>query len=782
MGGFGGGPFGLGGFGLGGGTFDLTSAVAANDHVVDLTFSAAVNPGLALTTSVGAYTVTGPLLVLGVVVTGANTVRLYTGTQSAGAVYTVTVSTSLTDMGGQYIAQHVASFTGLGPADKYVVSDLAASSLCEGRRVRLAWTNPNGAQHVKIVRRTRSWPYDLTDPADVIYDGAAITSFEDSGATLARPNALLEPQTYYYYLVLVSSLLAPTNADYDISDASRDYALSIDVFNSSQFFLANTPAYMKQLDALPVSEGGGAGFLAKWYAVMGCWLDLMRGYANAVALLADDDKAPYDSLTAKNYEMGITPEGASYDFSIARRSLLSLAYIYKRKGSCPGIVEAVRMFTLWDASCVELGDPGGCVHGPTAATTWDGVSEVFTETLSDGDLRDWVYEADGRALATYILTVTPGDHELMDGKLIGDVGDIACIEDNYQPDWFPDPLLYTKAVEMVTHLSIAASAGDTTLNLVSTSGLYPGMTIQVTNNIGVPTGGPPGPEFSYAAEIVEVYSVTPGVSVSLRYPLLHTYSPGAGVSIQKSLMRFEYTGTATARPTVHSLTEAKARWVENQWAGYKVLPNDNVERTVISNTGTTLVCDGAALPAAPFDFAIASGFTVAGSWAARGALSTYKMTNGSHATFLEPTYDLEERYTLTDPFNRLWMGPGASILGVWGPADLGVYITTPVTVIQGRASVVSGAVFDLDTTQSAPSVNALVGMYLNPNQNQEQLFEIVSNTTTTVTVAATISSLVVPGQAYYVLKLRDRNKFQRITARLKTEFTHTDVRPHVLFV
>ena len=88
----------------------------------------------------------------------------------------------------------------------------------------------------------------------------------------------------------------------------------------------------------------------------------------------------------------------------------------------------------------------------------------------------------------------------------------------------------------------------------------------------------------------------------------------------------------------------------------------------------------------------------------------------------------------------------------------------------------------LDTTAiPPPTINAWVGYYLNPNQNQEQMFEIVANTGTTVTVAGDIDSLVFAGQSYYVLKPRDRARFTRVSERLRGEFTSDEVRVHVLF-
>ena len=73
-------------------------------------------------------------------------------------------------------------------------------------------------------------------------------------------------------------------------------------------------------------------------------------------------------------------------------------------------------------------------------------------------------------------------------------------------------------------------------------------------------------------------------------------------------------------------------------------------------------------------------------------------------------------------------------------------------------------------------------MFINPNQNYNQVFQIVANDASTVTVGGIISSLMVVGQLYFVLKARDTARYQRILARLQGEFSDTDVRIHVFFV
>ena len=656
------------------------------------------------------------------------------------------------------IAARVATWTAIAAPTKYVVGGLNARSECVGKAIYLSWVNPSAATRVKIVRRLKAWPFDLTDAYDTVYDGAPITSFTDIGP--------LQPQTYYYYLVLVSKDAGPTYT-YDIDDPSRIFALSIDVYAGKQWFIDNTARHNVELDGVPAEQGGGGGFLDKWFTVMGCWLNLMRGHLNALALTGDPDKAPFNVLTAKNQSLGIEPEGFAFDYDIVRRPLTSLVYVYKRKGTCPGIIETVRMFTKWDATCKEFAF-NQCAGGASGLKMWDGVSKCEYGLEAGTPFVSQVTSPLGAA--RFQDTTKAWANDLYKGgTLRGWIGDIACVDTNV------GNVTTILAPRTVTTLIAGSAAGSSTLSLASTAGLSVGMSIQLVNTTETLLGSG-----TYASEIVDISSITPGApgSVGIRGTLASAYAAGSILTIGKSIIRREFTGTATVAGQV--LTDTTAKWVDTQWKGYKLLDSANVLHNVTSSTGTTMTVDGGA-PAAG-TYSLAYGFTLGASFAARTPLARYKVSNGTHSTWLEPSYDLEVRGTSYDPYNRLWYGPGASLTGVYGPQDIAAYITTPVTVISGRASSVLGFIFNLDASQPAPAIDALKGYYLNPNQNQEQMFEILSNTATTVTVAGAVDSLVKAGQYYYVLKPRDKVRFQRLATRLRKEFTDTDVKAHVLFV
>lgn len=584
------------------------------------------------------------------------------------------------------------------------------------------------------------------------------------GGRVSRATDLL-PQTYYYYLLVVSKDFSANG--FDITDDSRAFALSIDVFNSAEWLTKHTPADALVKDAKPASKGGGDGFLAKWYEIMGCWLNLMRGQMNAMALMGDPEKAPFHVLTAKNQSLGIDPEGMAYDWDIMRRPLTSLVFVYKRKGTCPGIIETVRMFTKWDALCVDFGT-NACQSGASTLKTYDGTSLIETITGYSSTTSSKVTD-DEKGLFTYSGTIEDPDL-WADGTLYGSIGDIACIESSTYGLF--GSTLVLKTPTPITTLSAPASIGATSLTVASTVGLVPGLTVQITSN--TPSGG------FLTAEIVEITSVTPPSTLGLASDLVNAFPTDSVITIGKSIVRAEYRGSTGATAAGQIVTDSAAQWTENQWKGYYLLDSSNVKHAVVSNTGTTVTVDGAAPTSG--QYAIATDFTLGASFALRDPQFHVRIANGQHSFLFEPTFDLELRGTIYDPFNRLYGGPGLNLFGVYGPGDIGVYILGDIPVNSGRATTVTSATLTLDPSSPVPTTDEYVGMFLNPNQNQTQLFEILANTTTTVTVAGDITSLVVAGQAYYILRPRDKTRFERITARLQQEFTSLEVRVHVLFV
>jgi hypothetical protein len=724
-------------------------------------------------------------------------------------------------------------------------------------------------------------------------DSAFLTSF-DVGArvALSRP---LQPQTYYYYNVLVADVVSPIDSLFVFADSNRVMGLSIAEMDSKEsFFWKETPEYYRERDA---ESDGGNGYLDKWYSIMGCWLNLMRGQAMSLKLLNNDDETPYSTLSAKNISLGIEPEGFSYDYEIPRRSLLSLANVYKRRGACEGMIRTVRMFTQWEAACAEF-TLGGCANGAKALSAWDGQSLKAARSASGISV---IYEPDTDRNVLIDVTSMFDDHLWRDGMVIGPLGDIVCVQDNLEvvTDGVYRGFVFKEPVR--THrVKSTATAGSILVELSSLQQLAPGMLVQLQGRLN-----------KTRFEIGQIDELLPEtMQIQLLEPLQYTYVKNDYVGIQKNQIRFEQVFTEMLDGEVIAATDdepeyirvpyRKSVWVEEQWKGYTAFFDVGVAMEILKSDGDSVyVASGGDLEAPSGEYSIAIAKAYAGSeWSDRQPSLEYLVYNGNHTFVFNPLFDLKLKNTRWDPYSRLWQGIGSTLLGAWGAADVGLYVTTPVVVTMGSASAVhavsasagmvaeskvgpfnlsgtlpyalqiiidytgglldvvldesafvdrsvataeevvaaigavaglriavragrvvfetvepvdsaflifgggvstpldlvyGGAslntddvtyVFDLDVGQPAPAVDAWQGYFLNPNQNQTRLFEILSNTATTVTVALDITELMIEDVPYYVLKPRDANRFRALVNRFiapSREFANMDIDVKLLF-
>jgi len=754
--GFGSGPFGgpVSGFAV------LPTSTAASGSSVDLEFTEPYLVTIALLNP-SSYSIDGGLKVLAVGFVSSTKIRLYTSPQIAGKSYQITVIGAVVNLSNQSLTSKVSTFVGLDPSDaKFVVSALKGETLCEGNSVKLTWTNPLfGVQNVKIVRKLRGWVFDpASDPGDVLYNGAAISEFTDTG---------LEDGQFYYYTVAISTSGVPTS--YDVSDASRVMVLSVKPYDSSLFW-KTTPGEYKRLDAKSKEDFGGAGFLEKWYTLFACWFTLQKGYIDALKRSTDDDQAPYPTIKARVFSMGLSPDGEDYDFDAARREALGLVHQYQIKGSCDGIVDMVRILTGWTSYCLDLSSADDCPSGALNLRLYDGVADIRT------------YLVDGAALSIGYRTLQGSGPWSLDewagSKVMTSLGDVACIEGNTAGEVGVSLSLYEAPTDQTT--SAVISSGALYIPVVSASGFVPGMDVEVHN------------------DSLGLFFIRPISSVDYSLNRLYfevAYSgsdlpAGSVVSIGRSGVRSEVGGYRNGAISVSggktTLTDLDAKWETNQWSGlYYIDASNNTRYLIESNTLSTVTVVGAGPSAsgAPVQYAIAQDFTVGASFALRKPWLYYRILRGLHTWLYNPVLDFEARNTRYDYYCRLFDPSFVSLFGAWGPGDVGVYITTPnIRSAEGKASGVLANVFTLDPTRPAPSVGSLAGYYLNPNENQDQLFKIVDNDATTVTVLGDITSLVVSGQKYFILTERNANRYRRIVSRLKKGFMEYDMRPHVIFI
>jgi len=163
------------------------------------------------------------------------------------------------------------------------------------------------------------------------------------------------------------------------------------------------------------------------------------------------------------------------------------------------------------------------------------------------------------------------------------------------------------------------------------------------------------------------------------------------------------------------------------------------------------------------------------------------LPNVSALRFFDPNLgSLNVRLTQTDPFvagGRFARTlPGIVIPGFFTFREFVIAIPNVALYIGDSESftALSGATTMTDTTQNFGAVNSLVGNFLIPNTEEvNDIFEITSNTATSITVRGTINNRA-PGGSYAILSPLNTNRFV-ILNKLLPEYIPFGTRAGFLF-
>lgn len=163
------------------------------------------------------------------------------------------------------------------------------------------------------------------------------------------------------------------------------------------------------------------------------------------------------------------------------------------------------------------------------------------------------------------------------------------------------------------------------------------------------------------------------------------------------------------------------------------------------------------------------------------------LPNVSALRFFDPNLgSLNVRITQTDPFvagGRFARTlPGIVIPGFFTFREFVIAIPNVALYIGDSESftTLSGATTMIDSTQNFGAVNSLVGNFLIPNSEEvNDIFEIISNTATSITVRGTINNRL-PGGSYAILSPLNTNRFV-ILNKLLPEYIPFGTRAGFLF-
>jgi hypothetical protein len=730
----------------------LVSAQALDNVTVEVVYDQAMVVNAAYLDP-ASYSVDGGLFVLNVVDSPTNpgeSVMLTTTAQVGDRAYVLTVSSALQQAAGPnaYLDPLYSSsaFVGIASPDAYVVTNLVARTHPAGGTIDLFWDNPQSPAptHTKIIRRLRTWAFTKEDAGTVVYNGAALTSAAD--VPKITDTGLLE-ERYYYYQVFVR--VSPANYVQGV----RTYGLSgyaTATLNSKEIIKRRfIPKTYITNDLKPPQDGE----LDKYLTLIGGFTDLMRSHIGAVRLLADDEEAPDPFLDFKSRSRGFEPEGDAYDYDTKRRVLLQLQELWQRRATEPGVVQAVYALVLWLCEVYEFGAEPHTRLLMTYDPAGPREDHVIPEGIHVGTLEDTV------------SGVTWADHLWQDARLLDSMGNWIDVADNSGGDTLTFAALPPTG-RWRRLVTANAAAGDTTLFIDSVLGLQVGQRVQVYDPTAV------------RAQVVEIVFMDPATGEirfwnELRYNFTTANGCTVGFDIYapEAAMIGRTSGGVVDELELDLPASGVLKWITGQWIGFEVKGTNNVTRVVVDSDASKMYFDdGGVFPSGLVR--IARSFD-----GSNNPELHYAVMAGRHEFLFDPTFDHELRGTRLDPYSYLFGGT-APLEGQFGPCDLGIFITSDVTVATSRVSSFAGSV--LTDVSANYTTNELVGLYLNPNQNQDRMFPIVANTATTITVGSDLGAFARVNQAYFVLTARDATRYQRLRARI-VEFMPDGLCPRILF-
>lgn len=601
------------------------------------------------------------------------------------------------------------------------VTGLRADTWCDGKRIDLQWTTPEDATRIRLVRSMFAFLTDPSDPGDILYEGAPTSSYSDTG--------LEEGQLYYYTLFITYSGAAPYRWFSDL--ACQVSGLSIkDYYTLEGDYVYNLlPRGIRRRDADP-SRGGDRYRTRELCRMLQCGINLYRGWAEALVNLRDTDAMALGRLGEADNQLGLIashvamlgiPPERSFDAAVLRRIASGAVSAFKLKGNTTGLVLFAKLFTGWDATIVELGEPS-C-----------GVNRVFR--LYDGKSRILSY-------ADEAGTLTPGSVAINDSGLSAPNGGAVVLPSTSTGETLSFVLDAMGTHACVDELEILGGG----VNRITFSDPSALLRAEFTGTITTPDPMVPN---------VKHFALSTG-SYPWQFPYPDNQPPSWGVNAFAGHKLL--TSDNNSHPVVTS----------------RMLTAGTME----------FVFDGGDYPTIDGDCALAYDYLTAATFEDRRPVLAMTLYIGEFSLLYDPRWDarLLDDWTLPGPWSLLLGFGSFTEFGRAPTLDDLVFLVPDVAAALGRSSTVSSLVM---TDSSATWYeNQWAGCYLNPNQDQEKLFRILGNTPTQLLVQGTdLGGLDVvsrAGSKYAILSENDAVKYQRLLAQI-VRFAPTESRVFVEF-
>jgi hypothetical protein len=258
--------------------------------------------------------------------------------------------------------------------DVTVIKNLRAKSFCEGKRIDLSFEVPENVEQISIKRSKFAFSTFFEDPAVTLYEGpptsldaSAMSGYVDgifSDPVIRSSNTALEENTFYYYTIFVSYGEVNAAQAWITDEGAQAEGLSIKSYPVDWLY-ALLPSHYRKTDA-DEKRGSDQYKLRDYCRVLQCGLNLQRGWIEALLKLRDPESMPAGRLednenqkcilSAQSASLGLAPE-RTFDAGVLRSVVSGITSVYKNKGTCPGLVSFVKLFTQWDSRCDEANEP-----------------------------------------------------------------------------------------------------------------------------------------------------------------------------------------------------------------------------------------------------------------------------------------------------------------------------------------------------------------------------------------------------------------------------------------
>ncbi len=507
--------------------------------------------------------------------------------------------------------------------------------------VDLAWTLDSDLEPTEEIQIRRAESiYPLPDEGELIFNttDSNVLTFTDRTLSTDEPR-------YYYYAVYVFD--SATTEFTEQTPDTRDRSLGYIFKGEGERLFNQLPAEIQDNDFF------FGNHLKKLFEVIGNIGDYYRCRAQAHGFWRRPEIQDERLLDFYSEMFGFAPE-RGFDLRVLRNLAMGLIAVYKKKGTCQGLVDFTKIFTTWDSICDDTVD--------LSFKTWDGGSQ---RNLS------------------FLTGVGPG-----------------------------------KALDTNANLPIN----------VFTNGKFVD----------------PEDDPFYTILGNDETSVT----FSFKTP---------------PFRRLDGTdGEGTTQTVFEDTTQT---WIVDEWRGFRLFI-DSFSSTeyfvIVSNTSDTLILNPLFTNfGTPLVFQQVGIDTVAPLPTAYRIEPEYYVQNGRHSLLFDNTVPDGFRGLTKDPAHFLF-GGSRSLLSLGPFAEQSL-----ILIIQGQAEFV-GRSTDLtvsvleDLTIDFGAIDSLVGLRLNPNILQSQDFEIISNTSTTITVQGNLLSVAAVGTNYFVIDEFNAIKAKRL--------------------